>query len=67
MDFSDWENYSAKKKDHKLEELIEEVKEGEMPLQEYTWTHSEARLSDDQKKLLLDWAQKARSQYHIAQ
>ncbi|WP_343486022.1 heme-binding domain-containing protein [Allomuricauda sp. d1] len=67
LDFSDWANYSAKKKDHKLEELIEEVEEGEMPLKEYTWTHGEAKLTEAQKKLLMDWAQEARSQYHIAQ
>ncbi len=67
LDFSDWENYSARKKDHKLEELIEEVEEGEMPLKEYTWTHAEARLGPEQKKALMDWAKKARSQYHIAE
>ena len=27
LNFSDWSSYSNKKKDHKLEELIEEVKE----------------------------------------
>ncbi len=36
---SQWETYDDKKKDHKLEELIEEVEESEMPLNEYTWTH----------------------------
>ena len=29
---SAWESYSAKKKDHKLDELIEFVEDGEMPL-----------------------------------
>ena len=66
LDFSDWENYSVKKKDHKLEELIEEVEEDEMPLKEYTWTHKEARLTADQKKLLMDWAKEVRSNYQIA-
>ncbi|MEZ4808846.1 MAG: heme-binding domain-containing protein [Allomuricauda sp.] len=66
LDFSDWENYSAKKKDHKLEELVEEVEEGEMPLKEYTWTHKEARLTQNQKKALMDWAKKTRSLYQIA-
>ncbi|WP_190809062.1 heme-binding domain-containing protein [Flagellimonas sp. S3867] len=67
LDFSGWENYTVKKKDHKLEELIEEVGEGEMPLNSYTWTHQDARLSEDQKKLLMDWAKKARSNYEIAE
>ncbi|NAY90644.1 cytochrome C [Muricauda sp. JGD-17] len=63
LDFSDWGNYSVKKKDHKLEELVEEVEEGEMPLKEYTWTHKEARLTEAQKKALMDWAMEARSMY----
>lgn len=66
LDFSDWANYSVKKKDHKLEELIEEVEEGEMPLKEYTWTHKEARLSEAQKELLMDWAKEARARYQLA-
>ncbi len=66
LDFSDWENYSDKKKDHKLEELIEEVEEDEMPLKEYTWTHAEARLTADQKKALMDWAKGARKHFQSA-
>ncbi|WP_420322880.1 heme-binding domain-containing protein [Flagellimonas sp.] len=66
LNFSDWENYTVKKKDHKLEELIEEVEEGEMPLNSYTWTHEDARLTEAQKKLLMDWAKQARSNYAIA-
>ncbi|MEX0315760.1 MAG: heme-binding domain-containing protein [Allomuricauda sp.] len=67
LDFSEWESYTVKKKDHKLEELIEEVEEGEMPLNSYTWTHQDARLTEDQKKLLMDWAKKARVNYEIAE
>lgn len=63
LDFSDWENYSLKKKDHKMDELIEEVEEGEMPLNEYTWTHGDARLTEEQKHLLMDWAKKVREGY----
>ncbi|MDC6365023.1 MULTISPECIES: heme-binding domain-containing protein [Flavobacteriaceae] len=66
LDFSDWENYSIKKKDHKLDELIEEVEEGEMPLNEYTWTHSAAKLTENQKEVLIDWTKKVRSNYVIA-
>ncbi|SNZ00603.1 heme-binding domain-containing protein [Flagellimonas pacifica] len=67
LDFSSWESYSDKKKDHKLEELIEEVGEGEMPLNSYTWTHQDARLTKDQKKLLMDWAKETRSNYQLAE
>ncbi|MBQ4822788.1 heme-binding domain-containing protein [Aquimarina sp. MMG016] len=58
---SEWESYTLKKKDHKLEELIEEVEEGEMPLSSYTWTHG--NLEEDEKKLLIDWVKELRAQY----
>ena len=42
---------------HKMEEVIEMVKEGEMPLNSYTWTHGDAKLSEDQKGMITGWAQ----------
>ena len=65
LNFSAWDTYSAKKKDHKLDELIEEVEEGEMPLKEYTWTHSEARLTAEEREALIAWAQKTRALYQL--
>ena len=58
---SEWESYSVKKKDHKLEELIEEVEEGHMPLDSYTWIHGD--LSEEDKTTLIQWATLARLQY----
>jgi mono/diheme cytochrome c family protein len=63
LNFSDWENYTVEKKDHKLEEVVEEVKKGEMPLKEYTWTHGDARLTQDQIIALVTWADGARAKY----
>ncbi|WP_422860218.1 heme-binding domain-containing protein [Flagellimonas sp. S174] len=67
LDFSEWPNLTAKKKDHKLDEFIEYVENGEMPLKEYTWTHKDARLTEDQRKMLMDWATEARTRYQVAQ
>jgi Haem-binding domain len=58
---SNWESYSVKKKDHKMEELMEEVEEGEMPLDSYTWIHG--NLSEDERELLIQWAQLVRISY----
>ncbi len=58
---ADWESYSVKKKDHKLEELFEMVEEGEMPLQSYTWVHG--NISEAERKLLLQWVGVARLQF----
>ncbi len=60
LNFSEWGTFTAKRKDHKLEEMVEEVEEGEMPLNEYTWTHSEAKLTAEQKTLLMDWVKEVR-------
>jgi hypothetical protein len=58
---SAWNEYSIKKKDHKLEELLEMIEEGEMPLDSYTWLHGD--LSENDTKLLLQWATVVRLQY----
>ncbi len=42
---------------HKLEETIEMVKEAEMPLKSYTWTHKDAKLTDSERSKLTGWAQ----------
>ena len=65
FDVSKWASYSTKKKDHKLDELIEEIEEREMPLASYTWTHKEAQLTDAQVQSLVDWARNARSGYSL--
>lgn len=65
LNFSDWENYTSKKKDHKLEELKEEVEAEEMPLKEYTWTHKEARLTGEQKEMVIAWARRSRALYQL--
>lgn len=41
---------------HKLEEIAEQVKEGEMPLDSYTWIHKEAKLTEAEKSTLINWA-----------
>ncbi|MDP5158161.1 MAG: heme-binding domain-containing protein [Flaviramulus sp.] len=65
FNMSNWEGSSVKRKDHKFEELIEMVEEKEMPLESYTWTHSEAKLSDNQIKSVVDWAKNVRMMYAL--
>lgn len=67
LNFSVWGSYSAKKKDHKLEEVVEVIEEGEMPLKEYTWTHAEAKLTDAQKQAIIKWAKQSRVLYQLNQ
>jgi hypothetical protein len=65
LNFSDFGAYPPKKADHKLEELIEVVTEKEMPMTPYTWMHPEAKLSDDQRKQLIDWAKALRTTIQV--
>lgn len=65
FNLSNWEGNSVKRKDHKFEELIEMVEDKEMPLNSYTWTHSEARLTDAQIKSVVDWAKLVRIKYGL--
>lgn len=67
LNFSDWESYSVKKKDHKLEEVIEMVEAGEMPLNEYTWTHDEAKLTEEQRNDIITWVKQTRALYQLNQ
>jgi len=55
LNFSEWANYDHEKAAHKLEEMVEEVEEGKMPLESYTWMHHEAKLTEEQRQKLIDW------------
>jgi hypothetical protein len=61
LNFSLWSTFSAKKRDHKLEELIEMIEEREMPLPNYVTLHKEADLTDEQIASLVAWANQVRA------
>ena len=42
-----------------LDSLCQQVKRRKMPLPSYTWIHRDARLSDAERKLLCQWANRA--------
>ena len=52
MNFSRWNDPAAQKHAH---ECSEEIQEGEMPLDSYTWVHGEARLDVAQRTALANW------------
>ena len=55
LNFSGWGSYDAEERAEKLEEIWEEVEEGEMPLDKYLWIHREARLTDADRDALYAW------------
>jgi len=66
LNFSLWEKYSMRRKDHKLEEIVELVKNREMPWPSYTWTQPEATLTQDQINDIITWVKRVRLNYAIA-
>lgn len=55
LNFSVWNTYEAKKKEHKMEEICEQVETREMPLPSYLWVHWDLKLTDGEIKTLCDW------------
>jgi len=52
LNFDEFNSYSREKKLEKLDEIVETVKEGEMPLNSYTVIHQDAKLSlSDQSEI----------------
>ena len=55
INFSEWSDYHEKAANLKLEGMAIDVKTGAMPLPSYTWMHSKARLTEDQRTQLVDY------------
>jgi uncharacterized membrane protein len=56
LNFDEFLNYTAKKQAKKLDETVELVKKGAMPLDSYTWIHKDAILTKEEKEALARWA-----------
>jgi hypothetical protein len=56
INFNEFLTYKPKKAHHKMEEVVEMVNEGEMPLESYTVVHRDAKLDPAQRKVIADWA-----------
>jgi len=61
LNFSEFMTYSEKRRDHKLEEIAEEVEEGHMPIASYTWMHGEAKWSKEEAKAFIGFFESLRN------
>ena len=57
MNFSTWNDYDEDERIELLEEVWEEVEDGEMPLWFYVPLHPEAELAEQDKRLLHGWVE----------
>ena len=55
LNFSTWQIYDEDERIDNLEEMWEEIEEGNMPLWYYLPLHPEANLDDRERKLLHEW------------
>ena len=55
LNFNEFASYRLAKQYHKLEEVFDEVKGGEMPLESYTVVHRDAKLTDEERTISMDW------------
>lgn len=58
LNFNEWADYSSRRKNSKLKSIISQIEDGVMPLWSYTLIHREAELSEDEKKIVLEWVSK---------
>ena len=58
LDFSLWAEIPLKKKLKVLTEIGEEVEEGDMPMPIYPPLHPEAKLTQEDRGLILNWTEK---------
>lgn len=57
LNFSQWSSYDLMEQLGKLDDIVEEVSNGNMPMGIYTLMHSSAKLSDAQRELIVAWAE----------
>lgn len=57
LNFNEFDGYRIARQYKKLEECMEEVKDGAMPMSSYTIIHKEAKLTDDEKQTLFTWCE----------
>ena len=55
LNLSDWKNLSVLDQISALDEMCEEVENGNMPLKPYLLLHPDAKLSEEEKEMLCEW------------
>jgi hypothetical protein len=57
LNFSTWQENDMIKKLGFLDDISSEVGEGRMPMEIYTFMHPSAKLTDEQRELIVTWAE----------
>ena len=57
LNFDEFGNYTSRQQKSKLKSIASQLEDNEMPLKSYKLLHSKARLNDNEKLLIINWAQ----------
>lgn len=60
LNLSEFGSLSSRRQISKLKNIVSRIKDGTMPLPMYQLMHSNARLTEDEQKLLIDWIESTR-------
>lgn len=55
LNFDEFANFSERTRRNKLKAIVNQIRDGEMPLKSYTWMHLDAQLSESEKQMLINW------------
>lgn len=58
LNFNEFGDYSDRRKKSKFKSIISQVEKDEMPLDSYTLTHRNAKVSNAEKELIITWINK---------
>ena len=56
LNFSLWNQYNDRRKARKFKEIVEQVEKKKMPQWYYVLVHPEAKLSDAEREIIMNWA-----------
>lgn len=57
LNFSEWNSMTQNRKECSLSEIKEMIEKDEMPIPLYTLIHTKAKLSKEQKELIIKWTE----------
>jgi hypothetical protein len=66
LNISEWNTYEKRKKIRKLDEICQQVEDGEMPLPSYLWIHWDAKMKLGEAQTLCNWANAERDRLENA-
>ena len=65
LNFSEFGNYSRRKKVNKFDRIIKQIKSNEMPLFSYTLIHKNAILTNEDKIVLINWMEEIKDSISV--